>query len=394
MLITSSVLLGLVFYQHISKILTDSGMVLPIKLYLFLEVVYVITAFMMLWHSRLIQQFIKEFALRVDPSVPILLKPANFVRHMSWAIFHIGHIAKKAPKQSKSMLIWFGVNRGVALIQPTLTAYYVFRYSELHWSLELSVQCILFLDLVSTLVIASGVHRRLQLHETQVRKVRADDLQGIMAVDQAAYQGSGPESLATSSMMAARIRNGADWFWVAEKNNEIIAILSLMPTTTPPTQFTSWEQCTDDGTLNSLDETGTFVYGVALSAKPGAGNAVDILLAESAGQTIYRNKRMLYLCGRIPRYHRYSNKMSAEEYFAATRKDNTALDPQIQMYESLGFDKIRLVHNAFTGDLESMGFGVLFTKTNPYFNKPYRKIIANFVRLLARNPVLFERLLK
>ena len=64
------------------------------------------------------------------------------------------------------------------------------------------------------------------------------------------------------------------------------------------------------------------------------------------------------LGARLPRYHRYADKMSAEEYAAAERKPGVALDPELRYYYSFGMKPVRLVEDYFK-DPDSLDWGMI-----------------------------------
>lgn len=215
-----------------------------------------------------------------------------------------------------------------------------------------------------------------------IRSATLDDLDGIIKVENEIYGPISEKVVASRSVMTERVMISGSWFLVAEANGEIVGFLSLQPTNHKPEDFVSWDDSTDEGTLKkSFCETGKYIYGVALTVGKNrfSFEARDQLLFAGAKKMILENKKLIYLSGRMPGYHRYSAELSAEEYYnkrILKHGKDVAFDPQIRMYESFGLKKIKLVENGFVGDRESCDYGIVFVKNNTFYNWPFRRLWA------------------
>ncbi|MFE6904782.1 hypothetical protein ACFVFJ_50150 [Streptomyces sp. NPDC057717] len=209
----------------------------------------------------------------------------------------------------------------------------------------------------------------------KIRQARISDVEDLVRVDIAQYSdmtADFAENSNISAMFARRISNTPGWFWVALVDGRIEGLLSTCPTTHSPEGFVSWEKCTNNGTLDGIfDERADFLYGVALTvtAKGGAAGVTKALLAAGLARFFSSEKRTLYLSGRMPGYHKVADEVSPQEYYDAqvtVRGQRVARDPQVRMYERLGFRRAGLVPGGFAVDHESAGYGVLLTMENPF----------------------------
>jgi len=239
------------------------------------------------------------------------------------------------------------------------------------------ISSLLFVELSIVLLIASiplEFNRIFNRKKVIIRNVKISDLEDILEVDNDRYGDISKEVTATGEMMGKRIENSKEWFFVADMDGKVKGILSLMPTNKGIKDFTSWEDSTDNGTLDTtFDSNGRYVYGVALTTSPDVRGLelVDRLFAAAGRKLIAERKKMAYFSGRMPDFHKFRQEMTPEEYYSKRIiKDGkeVALDPQIRMYESFGLEKVRLVENGFVGDKESGNYGVLFKATNPFYS--------------------------
>lgn len=234
------------------------------------------------------------------------------------------------------------------------------------------------------------------MNKILIRNVRHEDLDNILKIDNEVYGQISEEVTSDKEKMNSRISIGKDWFFVAEVNGEVVGFLSLQPTNKPIDKFISWENSTDNGSIKSTyDEGGAYVYGIALTiSKKARGLGLsELLFKEAAKKMIKTRKKLVYFSGRMPGYHKYSNKMTAEDYYNATIKKKgkeVPLDPQIRMYESYGLKKVRLVQEGFKGDKESGDYSVVFKADNPFYKLPLPSIWASIFTLVMSNKLLMK----
>lgn len=188
---------------------------------------------------------------------------------------------------------------------------------------------------------------------------------------------------------------GGDWVTVLEKKGtgQICGFLTSCPTNKTPEEFVSWEQTTDEGTLETTyDPEGKNVYVVSLSMLPEGAKAdgQNMLFAHQIGSMIEQGRELAFFESRIPGLRSYMkkqcrlNKMDidtlsaeqqqqfAEDYtnLRVNVKDKNGTEKSVRkdrllrIYEEVGCDFNRVVADAYQ-DKPSMNFGVVCTLTNP-----------------------------
>lgn len=267
------------------------------------------------------------------------------------------------------------------------------------------IETLLIVELAIVLAIALIPFEISKLTEKKrgrikIRNAQLSHLDQILAIDNERYGSISEEVTATAEMMRKRIQIGSDWFFVAEVNGAILGYISLQPTDKSISEFTSWEDSTDNGTLEkTFKPNGQYVYGVALTtSKRATGlNASDKLFAKAGKKVIFERKKMAYFSGRMPKYHKYKDKLCPQEYYDKRVEINgklVALDPQIRMYESFGLKKVRLVKNGFKGDTESFGYSVVFKVDNPFYSLPFPRIWSSLFEAIAGSEFLLKIFLR
>ena len=202
-----------------------------------------------------------------------------------------------------------------------------------------------------------------------IRQAVLKDLQDILLVEEEAW----PEGLrATEEMFRSRMGVFPEGTLVAIDNDCITGVVVMeklkFDSSTP---VRTWAEVTDNGFIrNSHKPEGNALYGVDLSVSKYAGRDVSKDLLEAVKRLAIRlNLKLVAFGARIPRFHRYVNQMSAEEYIKATRPSGRPLDPEIAFYVQGGAEVVKLLPNYFW-DPESLGYGVLMVWKNP--NIPHK----------------------
>lgn len=200
-----------------------------------------------------------------------------------------------------------------------------------------------------------------------VRQATLDDLEEILLVEEEAWP---QEARATEEMFRARIETFPEGTLVAIENGRIMGVVVTEIIKFDIKQpIPTWFEATDNGYIRkSHDPKGDTLYGVNLSVSRYAGREVARLLLEGV-KKIARDHSLKRVAfgARIPRYHRYSEKMTAEEYIQATTNSGRPLDPEIYFYQQGSAEVIKLLPDYFT-DPESLNYGVLMIWENPDYH--------------------------
>lgn len=232
-----------------------------------------------------------------------------------------------------------------------------------------------------------------------VRKATVADSPRLAEIDDDRY-GDTTEDYAADrvEMFSQRIVNSHGWFWVAEVDGSIEGLLAAQPTIHRPASFSSWNDCTANGTFaGSYDASSPLVYVAALTVtRPGsAANATDALLAVGIARAIREGKHQAFFSARMPGYRRFANTMTPAEYYQ-TRivAPDRPRDPEIRLYSSLGMKVVRLAEGGFPSDVESGGCAVLMTFDIPLKRFPIKPLAAWLFLNVAKRERLSRVLVK
>lgn len=214
----------------------------------------------------------------------------------------------------------------------------------------------------------------------EIRQGNMDDIPAILDVERDAW---GEESAATKEMFESRIKIFPQGVLVAVLNKEIVGVVAVEKVNYDLEKNAySWYEITDNGFIKkSHKENGDSLYGVDLSVRPsfqrlGIGKK---LLEGVADLAIRLNLKQGLLGGRIPGFHKYSDKMNVEDY-ASLEKDGKPLDPEIRFYKKSGLKIIKIISDYYK-DPDSLNYGVLLQWKNPLYNKWYRHIFKSFLKI-------------
>lgn len=130
----------------------------------------------------------------------------------------------------------------------------------------------------------------------------------------------------------------------------------------------TWYEVTNNGFCDNHVPDGEIIFGVDLSTAKGVGGAVgDRLLMEIARLAIRNNVEYSMLGGRMPGYHDFEDRMTAEEYLVAVDHHGDPLDRQVKYYtSSVGLRVLKALPEYFD-DPESCNYGVLLRWRNPLY---------------------------
>jgi hypothetical protein len=203
----------------------------------------------------------------------------------------------------------------------------------------------------------------------KVRPARFEDLDAYSSLQAERWT---DENQATRADLESRFKVYPQGMLVAEENGRVVGMVFAMRISgydydNPP----SWYDITHNGRCDNHDPAGPIIFGVDLSTAVGVGaRAGDELLAAIGRLAIAQNVKWCMLGGRLPGYHKYRSKMTAEAYLRATAPDGLPLDPQVRFYASqAGLVAVKVIPDYFR-DPESCDYGVLLRWRNPFFGLP------------------------
>ncbi|WP_223699929.1 GNAT family N-acetyltransferase [Sutcliffiella deserti] len=128
----------------------------------------------------------------------------------------------------------------------------------------------------------------------------------------------------------------------------------------------TWEEITDKGYIRNHDPRGNTVYVVDISVTPGNRKlGLGKWLMNSMYEVVVQlGVERLLGGGRMPGYHTYSEKMTAEQYVEKVVKGDLK-DPIITFLLRCGRMPLQLVNN-YLEDEDSKNYGMLMEWKNPF----------------------------
>ncbi|MBU0476024.1 MAG: carbon-nitrogen hydrolase family protein [Bacteroidetes bacterium] len=146
----------------------------------------------------------------------------------------------------------------------------------------------------------------------------------------------------------------------------------------------TYKQITGNYTFNTHSPNGDMLYGIDIFIKPEfRGLRLGRRLYDYRKELSERfNLKGVAFGGRIPNYHKYSNKLSPKEYIAKVRRKEID-DPVLNFQVSNDFHPAKILKNYLEGDVASNDYAVLLEWDNIYYEKKSKKasIIKRIVRL-------------
>lgn len=231
--------------------------------------------------------------------------------------------------------------------------------------------------------------------EFSVRPAKLDDVPGLVDIDMASFSSVYIDYLENSASLRSDLEEkfahrlqllGGDWTSVLERKGRPVGLMTSCPTSKEPESFISWEDTTDNGTLDTTyDPNGKNEYVVTLSVLPEGSQAKGMLFAHQIGQGLKAGFEQAFFESRVPGLYEWMkdeasqseldfNSLSqeqvhsfAERYFGLTRNINgleVPYDRLLRLYKELGCNLLKLVPNAYK-DTPSMNYGVLCTYNFP-----------------------------
>jgi hypothetical protein len=233
----------------------------------------------------------------------------------------------------------------------------------------------------------------MQNHKIKVRRAKLADIDAYIALQNERWA---EDNKANREQLISRFNAYPQGMLVAEQGGRVVGMVYAMRITdydydNPPT----WDQITHNGYCDNVDKNGAVIFGVDLSTAKGVGAlAGDKLLVGVGRLAISEGVKTALLGGRLPGYHEYSSKMTADEYFRAKNDKGEPLDRQVKYYTSVpGLKAIKVLPNYFN-DPDSLDYGVLLRWRNPLFGVPGKRLWGLLFPLLFRLEELYLKISK
>lgn len=200
-----------------------------------------------------------------------------------------------------------------------------------------------------------------------VRNTRPEDFAGVIEMTREVY----PDSRAWSERQLESHRRlfPAGQFVAVEEGTDLIVGMaaSLILSWDDYEIHTNWRELTDAGMFTNHDpEHGRTLYGAEVMVRPshqGLGIGKKIYAAR---RDLVRELGLLRIRAgaRLRGYHRYAERMSAEEYVRRVVRGDLG-DPTLSFQLKEGFEVIAVVPDYLRNDPASLGYAAVIEWLNP-----------------------------
>ena len=247
------------------------------------------------------------------------------------------------------------------------------------------------------------------------RSAQMDDIEEMVNIDLRAFSSVYSNYGKTEDELRAELKDkftnrmelvGGQFIKVAERDGEMVGFIACCPTSEHPENFRSWEDSTDNGTLNgTYDPSGKNLYIVSLSmiSKGSAELAQNMLFGSILSELVKGDFDLAYFESRVPGLRRWMRGQSrtlgmkideltqeqkdvfARQYFELKKEKNGKLVPKdklLEIYDSAGCRFVDIYRDAYQDEL-SMNYGVLAIFDNPMPERARKLPVARKLASLA-----------
>lgn len=363
---------------ELREILRDYNVVIPVSVYLTFDLAWLITLVVTLKHTGIFKSIRKRYREKIvkvveSRNIWIYLNPLAWLKILRIFVIQtlimpreVGLIIQETQPKAKAAWSWFWTNAVIGIAQPSVTIAVVY-VNKVPLIVSAGMYALLVADLTTTILMIWRVCVRVK-HIITLRMARENDIDQLLYLEEEAWL---PGQRADREMFESCIKTFPDGIFVAEEKGKIVGVVvtQIVNYNYELEDFSlNWCEATDNGRIKDThNPNGDTLYGVNLSVSRHASRNVSRLLLELVGKlAIKHNLKRGILGGRLPRYHKYKNKMSAEEYIHAISETGRTLDPELYLYQKIGLKMIKLLPNYFN-DPESCNYGVLLVWENPFY---------------------------
>ena len=197
-----------------------------------------------------------------------------------------------------------------------------------------------------------------------VRQLELEDIDAVQELHRLAYPTLEPWS---RENLADHLRKFPEGQLAVELDGNLVATSSsLIVDASELGEEHVFHDVCNGGDLTAHEPRGDILYGIDIAVTPKQrGNKLARRIYDARKDLVMRlNLKGLIFGGRMPRYHRYAEEMSAREYLAAVLRKELR-DPVVTAQRANGFTVRALLPNYLPKDVESRGYAVLMEWKNP-----------------------------
>ncbi len=197
-----------------------------------------------------------------------------------------------------------------------------------------------------------------------VRQLRIEDIEVVQAMHRQVYPTLEPWSRKNLEDHLARFPEGQ---LAVELDGELVATSSslIVDAASLGEEHVFRDVC-EGGNLVAHDPDGDMLYGIDIAVTPKQrGKKLARRIYDARKELVTRlNLRGLIFGGRMPRYYKYADEMSARDYLSAVLRKELR-DPVVTAQRANGFTVRALLPGYLPNDAESRGYAVLMEWKNP-----------------------------
>jgi predicted amidohydrolase/GNAT superfamily N-acetyltransferase len=195
------------------------------------------------------------------------------------------------------------------------------------------------------------------------RTAERSDFDEIIALSKVCF----PDSEAwTYEMLDSQFRHFPDGMQVVEYEGRIVgSATSLMVSYDEYDDDHTWKEICDNGYITNHDAEGDTLYGIEVMVHPEyQGLKIGRRLYEMRRTLcVEKNLMRILIGGRLPNYHRYSDKFGVRAYVKRVIEKKIK-DPVLTFQLSQGFTIQRIIRDYLPDDRESEGYATLLEWVN------------------------------
>jgi ribosomal protein S18 acetylase RimI-like enzyme len=201
----------------------------------------------------------------------------------------------------------------------------------------------------------------------RVRTYRLDDYEALLRVQRECFPPPFPvELLWTREQIESHVATFPAGCLCAEADGELIGSATAHIIRWNPLHAEhTWREAADDGYLRNHDPQGDTLYGVDIAVRPTwRGHGVARALYRARYDLVRKLRLKRFVAGsRISGYHRFSDRLSPEEYTQAViagQLDDPVITPQLRA----GLEPVQLLRE-YLDDAEAANCALLMQWRNP-----------------------------
>jgi ribosomal protein S18 acetylase RimI-like enzyme len=208
--------------------------------------------------------------------------------------------------------------------------------------------------------------------DIEVRNVRPEDFPRIIEICRAVYPQS-PSWTVDQLESHQRVFPEGQFVAVHAPSARVMGMAASLIVLWDDYEMTSsWRDLTDRGMFTNHDpERGRTLYAAEVMVDPGAqGGGIGTHLYRARRELVQRlGLRRIRAGSRLRGYHRYADRMSAEEY-AIQVSQGAIRDPTLSFQMRRGFHILGVIPEFLRSDPESLGYAALIEWLNSRVAKP------------------------